>query len=266
MLEILKITNFWRLILNIQEELQDEEYGFPYHYIPYWTNHDVQFLRAWPWSFRYLGRLFSVINELNEIDFNNLLDVGCGDGRLIHEINKNFAEKELIGIDYSAKAIDLAKALNPKIASSYQQINISTQKIGKPFDIITMIEVLEHINPDEIEVFLQGIADHLNETGTLIITVPSKLHPRLPKHYQHFSFESLNNTLKSHFRIKEKKFLNPSSKIMGIWIRLLGLDNDYFYITWPYLNKVFWNYYVSKQMYSEDESKSAGIMVICEKL
>ncbi len=42
-------------------------------------------LRHWSWGYRYLGRLQVVFDLLDGLEFDSLLDVGCGDGRFLRE-------------------------------------------------------------------------------------------------------------------------------------------------------------------------------------
>tara|TARA_Y100000590_G_C15710561_1_gene1010107 strand:- start:1275 stop:1901 length:627 start_codon:yes stop_codon:yes gene_type:complete len=44
--------------------------------------------------------LFKIKKTLNSKNFHNFLDLGCGSGRVINFFNKNFPEKNLVGIEY----------------------------------------------------------------------------------------------------------------------------------------------------------------------
>ena len=44
--------------------------------------------------------LFKIKKILHKTDFYNFLDLGCGSGRVIDVFNKNFADKNLTGIEY----------------------------------------------------------------------------------------------------------------------------------------------------------------------
>ena len=125
---------------------QEEQYGFPYHHIPSLENGRFSQIRTWPWGYMYMACLGAVLDYIEQKSFTSLLDIGCGDGKLLYEARKRFPDAELSGNDYSEHAIALAKAFNVK-----NDVYLSTQPTETlmaqrgPFDVVVAFEVLEHI-------------------------------------------------------------------------------------------------------------------------
>ena len=82
---------------------------------------------------------------------SRLLDIGCGNGELIHLLS-NHLNIDCIGIDISQIAVDAAKkkGVNAKV---FDLFNDDMKRIGD-VDYITMFEVLEHI-PNAEEAMLK---------------------------------------------------------------------------------------------------------------
>ena len=99
----------------------------------------------------------------------NLLDIGCGDGEFLKYVNNKVKKN---GIDFSKTGIEKAKQ---KVIGNFYVGDIN--KMGfkdSSFDIITIIETLEHVNkPEDI---LKEIRRLLKKGGTLIISVPHPEH------------------------------------------------------------------------------------------
>lgn len=115
------------------------------------------------------------INEaLNNSTSVKILDVGCGVGTLINELDKTY--KSLYGIDLDAEMIDLAKqrtyANNPAIqAGNMLEIDKSFHK--KQFDaIICFGNTLVHL-PEEsdIKTFIKQAYNCLQEGGKLLLQI-----------------------------------------------------------------------------------------------
>ena len=51
--------------------IQEEEYSFPYHYIPEISEKGFTQEKHWSWGYRYLGGLKVVIDQFNKISFNS---------------------------------------------------------------------------------------------------------------------------------------------------------------------------------------------------
>ena len=102
----------------------------------------------------------------------NIIDIGCGQGRLLEKVLKKFRVNQAIGIDISPKLCALASARNPQ-ASIF---NLDAEEVDNKFsensfDIVFMTEVLEHLlNPQKV---LLKISRILKPGGKLIITVPN---------------------------------------------------------------------------------------------
>src|ERR1051325_9635797 len=94
--------------LTPQQTIQDTQYQFPYHYIPTIENGNFSQVRKLRWGYEYLSYLRFILSTLEQIEFQSLLDVGCGEGRFLCEVSKRLAGKRLVGIDLSARAVQYA--------------------------------------------------------------------------------------------------------------------------------------------------------------
>ena len=138
--------------------------------------------------------------------FKTLLDVGCGEGKLLLELSHAFPGATLAGVDYSAQSISFARAFNPEL--EFFVADISAANVGKRYDVITLIETLEHIPPESLARFIRGLATHLEDAGVLILTTPSETVQVNAKHYQHFTVEKVRSLFAEHFVIEEGHHLN----------------------------------------------------------
>ena len=85
----------------------------------------------------YILGLNIVLSNLKGYQFSSLLDIGCGDGRFLREVNDNIPGIMLKGVDYSKSAINLACALNPSI--DYVCLDITNESLGQRYVICTLI-------------------------------------------------------------------------------------------------------------------------------
>jgi 2-polyprenyl-3-methyl-5-hydroxy-6-metoxy-1,4-benzoquinol methylase len=97
-----------------------------------------------------------------------VLDIGCYDGILFEKLGKKL--KYGIGID---------PLIENKKCSNYQLVNgLFPQSLPSgytKFDAITLIAVIEHIQPADIDILLKNLNQYLTEKGKVIISVPEPI-------------------------------------------------------------------------------------------
>ena len=183
---------------------QESEYCFPYHYVSKmpsvgFTQHFVD-----SWGINYISTIDLLLRHIEKHQPKSLIDIGCGDGRLTREIHIHHPYIELKGIDYSQRAITLARAMNQEFPNiQYDKIDIITHDFSEKYDAAILMEVFEHIPPDKTDAFLCGAHRTLKRGGILFLTVPHINKPVEYKHFQHFSIESISNFLSPYFDIIE---------------------------------------------------------------
>ncbi len=180
-----------------QERIQEEQYEFPYHYIPVLRGNDFSQIRHYPWGYRYLGRLQMAFEILDGLPFRSLVDLGCGDGRFLREIDRRYPGRTLLGIDHSVRAIAWARGLNPNLA--FEERDITVGPLPGGHDVVTLLDVIEHVPPVSLPSLLAVAAAALRPGGHLIVTVPSTNMPLDAKHYQHFDRHTLDTLLAKDF-------------------------------------------------------------------
>lgn len=104
----------------------------------------------------------------------------------------------MIKPDYDARAIQWAQLFNPDVA-------FFTGDVGQiergSVDSASLVEVAEHIPPDELNCFIGKCAAVLRPNSRLIVTVPSIEKPVEKKHYQHFTFEGIARLFADDFKV-----------------------------------------------------------------
>lgn len=141
----------------------------------------------------------------------NLLDIGCAFGGFIKSAND---------IGYKAQGLDVSPYAANEGCKEGLNIKAGILEphtfLANSFDVITLIEVIEHItNPQE---YLKQIQNILKPGGLLVIQTAnyngwqatqegSSYHYYLPGHYYYYSLENLKLLLSQHGFKKFKSFI-----------------------------------------------------------
>jgi ubiquinone/menaquinone biosynthesis C-methylase UbiE len=111
----------------------------------------------------------SVINKLDELSFNNLLDVGCGTGNLLSLINTRY-DAQIAGVDLTPKMLNIARIklgddADLKVADS-EDLPFEDNK----FDMVICTDSFHHYpHPENV---LNEIRRVLEPDGMIIIADP----------------------------------------------------------------------------------------------
>lgn len=225
-------------MLDTKQQVQDDDYAFPYHYVPQFSPGYSQ-TYSWPWGIHYTSAMEFVLERVRTHGPSSVADVGTGDGRLVRELARALPNAKIAGIDYSERAIQLARALNPGL--DFRCADIVKEPPAEQFDVVTLIEVFEHIPLDLAPDFAAALKPLVREGGHLIVTVPHRNIPVSRKHFQHFSAESLRAYFEPHFILEETVFLDRRSPVVH-WIKRL-LENRYFILVhWGIRNRLYLAY------------------------
>ena len=241
--------------------LQENQYKYPYHYFPEYVNNQYKHAQYISWGHEYMSYVNKIISEMNMIKFKSLMDLGCGDGKFLYECSKKFSDKKLIGVDISDKALSFAKTFNTDI----DFINIDFSKtLNSDFksiaDVLTIVEVLEHIPPDNINVFIKNIHYVLKENGILILTVPSKNIKLNKKHYQHFDELTLLKLFEKNFQIVKLQYLNKIN-FVGRIIRSC-FANRFFILNNKKALNILFNWYNKRNLIANKNNGKRILLVL----
>jgi SAM-dependent methyltransferase len=229
-----------RPVRDQRQQMQDDEYAFPYHFVPrVQAGHYTPFYLV-RWGHIYLAYLEHTLARLAAREWQSLIDVGCGGGRLVGMLHERFPARTIVGVDYSERAIALARALVPH--GTFRAGDITEPTLfDRKFDVATCIETLEHIDTTHMPAFVRAVRGLVKDDGVLVVTVPSVKVPLADKHHQHFTRASLEATLAEHFRSERIEHLNRQD----FWFRLAGklLFNRYFVVSDRRLLQLFYKHY-----------------------
>lgn len=242
--------NLWmimEMIKSKKQQKQEDQYSFPYHYVPQFRDGFTQTF-YWSWGLHYISGVEFILEKLKELEFQSLIDIGTGDGRLVREMALEFPNKDIIGLDYSARAVALASALNPSL--NFICKDIINEQIANTFDCITLIEVIEHVPNEKTQYFIKSLNKLLKKNGLLLLTVPHQNLKMPSRHYQHFTANTLKKQFGSYFKVEEEIFIDKKSRIVTILHKLLG--NRIFTLKSRKLQSIIYNIYKKKFFFTTE--------------
>jgi ubiquinone/menaquinone biosynthesis C-methylase UbiE len=141
-----------------------------------------------------------------------ILNVGCGSGDLEHItfLKLNIERLNWTGIDISTKSVNLCREEFPK--ATFMNGDIRKLKFNKDsFDVVCVLEVLEHIKPSEVFSALREVRRILITGGSFIVSVPlnENLEEILKK----------GNNPNAHVRDYTPNILKAELKIAGFEVK-----------------------------------------------
>jgi trans-aconitate methyltransferase len=116
-----------------------------------------------------------LIAKLNLRGDENILDVGCGDGKVTAEIARAVPRGSVAGVDASAEMIQFAKKNFPKSEISnlaFQIMDARKIKFARQFDLVFSNAALHWV--DDHEKILRGASSILKTGGRLIVSCGGK--------------------------------------------------------------------------------------------
>lgn len=243
----------------IKAKIQEKQYEFPYHYIHYFDDKGrmVRF-RATGVS-RYQCCLLHNKEIIESSNVDSVLDVGCGDGRLLGILNENIKHK--VGVDLSEKAISFARAFHPDI--NFQAKD--AKDVEGEFDIVVSMQVLEHISDDKVNDFLRTVAIRTKLGGQVIISVPTTVLSLDKKHYRHYDIDLFARQLESsnvNLRIEKVQYIHRTPFWLKIYRR--GTNNKVWFFGFKALDNYIWNY-CWRNLRITDEKHGEDMVIILKK-
>jgi 2-polyprenyl-3-methyl-5-hydroxy-6-metoxy-1,4-benzoquinol methylase len=237
---------------NPKFEIQDSQYEFPYHYLAFMDGQTPQIKRTLDWGFEYLSYMGIVMDEINQLEYKNILDIGCGDGYLLNNLE---TDSDKLGIDLSEKAIMFANAFAKD--AKFEIKDLFT--LENEYDLISLIEVLEHIPNDFVEPFMTKVLSLIKKDGFFIITVPTTVIPLNKKHYRHYDEHLLSGHIEKFADVelvKERRLYKMTSTLR-ICMRLI--NNRIWSINSKTLLKLFWKWHLKNNI---NASKDSGYHIM----
>lgn len=173
----------------------------------------------------------------------NILDIGCGLGQYLNEINKMGYTKTL-GIDISDESIKACTEKGINVVKIEDVITFS-KTITEKFDFITMSHVLEHVDKDKIIDTLIAIKTFLlKEGGAFVVMIPNGQSNTggywMYEDFTHstlFTAGSIIYVLKSA-GFEEINFLNPDGTDDMSFVKKFIIKT---LLSWYRFKEDFWN-------------------------
>jgi 2-polyprenyl-3-methyl-5-hydroxy-6-metoxy-1,4-benzoquinol methylase len=165
----------------------------------------------------YLCYLLYVVKEVQLLSPRSVLDVGCGDGCFLGMLGQEIERR--VGIDLSERAIRFARAFHPEVEYRCEDL----QHLEEAFDVVTAIEVLEHIRDDKISGFAQALFERVHRDGRLIVSVPTTVVPVNRKHYRHYTVDLLQDQMRgARFKLIKADYIYRNNLLFEQVLRLLN--------------------------------------------
>ena len=127
-------------------------------------------------------RLGAVLEVLQASGANRVLDLGCGEGRLLSLLLADKQFTDILGMDVSYRALERAQEklrfeqMPPLVRERVRLIHgslIYRDKRLENYDAAAVVEVIEHLDPARLSAFERVVFD-CARPGTVVVTTPNR--------------------------------------------------------------------------------------------
>jgi 2-polyprenyl-3-methyl-5-hydroxy-6-metoxy-1,4-benzoquinol methylase len=134
-------------------------------------------------------RVAAVVRELTAVGARRVLDLGCGDGRLLAALLSDPRFEEIVGVDASAAALDraalrlhleeMAPRQRERIRLLLGALTYADRRLSG-YDAAVLAEVVEHVDTGRLAALEQAVVG-MAAPQTIVVTTPNaEYNPRYP--------------------------------------------------------------------------------------
>jgi 3' terminal RNA ribose 2'-O-methyltransferase Hen1 len=126
-------------------------------------------------------RMGAVLAALRSSGAKRVVDLGCGEGRLLRELLKDKTFTEIAGVDVSHRALDIAsqklrledlpRMQRERIRLIHGSLTYRDKRLAG-FDAATVVEVIEHLDPPRLAAF-ERVLFEFARPQTVAVTTPN---------------------------------------------------------------------------------------------
>lgn len=126
-------------------------------------------------------RVAAVLGELTAAGARRVLDLGCGDGRLLADLLRDGQFEEIVGVDASAAALEraarrihlaeMAPRQRQRVRLLQGALTYADRRLAG-YDAAILMEVIEHVDPDRLGALEQAVFGQA-APATVVVTTPN---------------------------------------------------------------------------------------------
>jgi len=124
-------------------------------------------------------RLGAVVEVLKESGARRVLDLGCGEGKLIRRLLKEPGFVEITGVDVSHRALEIAgeklgrlpERVRARARLLHGSLTYRDRRLTG-FDAAAVVEVIEHLDPPRLPAF-ERVLFECARPGLIVVTTPN---------------------------------------------------------------------------------------------
>lgn len=129
-------------------------------------------------------RLEAVCEAVRRVGAGRVVDLGCGEGRLLERLLAEPAVSYVMGVDVSVGALERAERrlrLDEMSERRRERVRLLqgaltyTDARLRGFDVATVVEVVEHLDPERLDVFAEVVFGHIC-AASVVLTTPNREH------------------------------------------------------------------------------------------
>lgn len=127
-------------------------------------------------------RLDTVAQALKDNGVSSVLDLGCGEGKLMRRLIKERGIRRIVGVDPSVRTLEKAKrrlfldragdAMSERVSLQFGSLTYGERR-WQGFDAATLVEVIEHIEPHRLSALALSVFGDARP-GLVIVTTPNR--------------------------------------------------------------------------------------------
>ena len=146
--------------------------------------------------YKFVAKMFSGMRDI--------LEVGCGDGWGAHIVAPEVASIHCVDVD--PVLIEECRLMHTTDKLSFAVADLSQAPLSERRDAVYLLDVLEHVPPEQEHVFLGNIARSIRPDGACIVGIPSlesQAYASKPSRATHVNCkngESFKQLLQLHYK------------------------------------------------------------------